>query len=170
MLHLVVYPHFDDGSPIYGFDIIAGPNKVTGAFHDFSPCDPNNTIITQFGENVKDFIPKKQRELPDWAKNIFSPYMIAAGNVRGDSEELDEILSLSLLNLEMLLNRIGTNKGDVDYKPHQSWYVYNQRQNPHTSRVMESLGIDKETVRKYIDECLWPVEEAWMDSRPVLHD
>ena len=26
-----------NGGPIYGFDIIAGKNKVTGAFHDFSP-------------------------------------------------------------------------------------------------------------------------------------
>ncbi len=37
MLHLTVMPHVNDPSPIFGFDIIAGPNKVTGAFHDFSP-------------------------------------------------------------------------------------------------------------------------------------
>jgi hypothetical protein len=171
MLHLVVYPHYSDGSPIYGFDIISGPRKVTGAFHDFSPCDHNSSIITRFGENVKDFIPKKQRELPEWAKNIFSPFMIAAGNIREDSEELDTLLALAIKNLQMHIDSTANNwSPDEYYRSHQSWYVYNQRKNPHTARVMESLGIEKEQVRKYIDECLWPVEEAWMDSRPVLHN
>ena len=35
---------------------------------------------------------------------------------------------------------------------------------------MESLGIEKDQVRKYIDEALWPLEEAWQDSKPVLSD
>ena len=29
MMHLCVYPHVNDPAPIYGFDIIAGPKKVT---------------------------------------------------------------------------------------------------------------------------------------------
>ena len=175
MLHLVVYPHFYDGAPIYGFDIISGPKKVTGAFHDFSPMDHNSIIITQFGEKVKAFIPKKQRELPDWAKNIFSPFMIAAGNVKVDTDELNQLLDLAVSNLEMHLDSIGVTRDEawVDenyYAKNQSWYVYNQRQNPHTARVMESLGIEKDQVRKYIDEALWPLEEAWQDSKPVLSD
>jgi len=27
MLHLCIFPHIDDPSPIFGFDIIAGPKK-----------------------------------------------------------------------------------------------------------------------------------------------
>jgi len=168
MLHLVVYPHYNDPAPIYGFDIISGPKKITGAFHDFSPCDPNNLIISQFGENVKDFIPTKKRELPDWAKNIFSPYMIAAGNVR-DSEELDDLLNIAINNLKMHIESLGE-KTDKDFSANQSWYVFNQRKNPHTPRVMESLGIEKDVVKTYIDKCLWPIEEAWMDKHPLLHD
>ena len=34
MTHICVFPNFDNDAPIYGFDIIAGKNKVTGAFHD----------------------------------------------------------------------------------------------------------------------------------------
>ena len=82
MMHLCVYPHTNDPAPIYGFDVIAGPNKVTGAFHDFSPIDPNSHILSQFKENVHSFIPSKQRELPDWAKAIFSGSMVSAGNIR----------------------------------------------------------------------------------------
>ena len=41
MLHLCVFPQLTNGGPIYGFDIIAGKKKVTGAFHDFSPLLKN---------------------------------------------------------------------------------------------------------------------------------
>ena len=47
MMHLVVYPHLNDPAPIYGFDVIAGPKKVTGAFHDFSPVDPNHFMMSE---------------------------------------------------------------------------------------------------------------------------
>ena len=36
LLHVTVFPHTNDPSPIYGFDIVCGPTKVSGAFHDFS--------------------------------------------------------------------------------------------------------------------------------------
>ena len=39
MMHLCVFPQVYDGAPIYGFDIVAGENKITGAFLDFSPVD-----------------------------------------------------------------------------------------------------------------------------------
>ena len=34
MMHLCIFPHVFDKAPIYGFDIIAGTNKITGAFLD----------------------------------------------------------------------------------------------------------------------------------------
>ena len=49
MMHLCVFPHIYDSAPVYGFDIIAGTNKVTGAFLDFSPIgDPNHPLCTWF--------------------------------------------------------------------------------------------------------------------------
>lgn len=36
ILHSTIFPHFNDPSPIWGFDIVCGANKITGAFHDFS--------------------------------------------------------------------------------------------------------------------------------------
>ena len=36
MMHVCCFPTLDNGSPIYGFDVIAGKRKMTGAFHDFS--------------------------------------------------------------------------------------------------------------------------------------
>lgn len=155
MMHLVVYPHLDDGSPLFGFDIIAGPKKITGAFHDFSPIDKSSYIIPKFEENVKDFIPSKKRELPQWALNIFSGHMLSAGNVR-EEEEVDKILALAIKNLKLILDELPNRVKGADWSVEHDWYCHNQKQNPHTPRVMESLGVDPVTVRKYIDECLFP--------------
>ena len=34
ILHSTIFPHYNDPSPIWGFDVICGRNKITGAFHD----------------------------------------------------------------------------------------------------------------------------------------
>ena len=154
MMHLCVYPHINDPAPIFGFDVIAGPNKVTGAFHDFRAIDPNSHILAQIKEDVHSFIPLKKRELPDWAKAIFSGSMVSAGNVR-DPDELQELLDLAVNNLDYFIHNIGLST-DNDYTDKHNWYAINQKKNPHTPRVMESMGVDPGVVRKYIDECLFP--------------
>ena len=46
MMHVCIFPTLDNPAPIYGFDVIAGKNKMTGAFHDFSPsADPDHPMI-----------------------------------------------------------------------------------------------------------------------------
>jgi hypothetical protein len=154
MMHLCIYPHVNDPAPIFGFDIIAGPNKVTGAFHDFSPIDPYSHILSEFATNVQSFIPSKARELPDWAKNIFSGNMVSAGNIR-DGKELDDLLELVINNLKYFIKNIGMTT-DNDYTEQHNWYAINQKKNPHTARVMENMGVDPTLVQRYINECLFP--------------
>ena len=68
MAHVCLFPGLTNGGPIYGFDIIAGKKKVTGAFHDFSPLLQKEHPLTQwFIEENKWYKPSKERELPDWA-------------------------------------------------------------------------------------------------------
>ena len=160
MMHVCVYPHFNDPSPIFGWDVISGPKKITGAFHDFSPVYPNHFIINHFRQNVKDFIPSKRRELPDWAKSIFSESMVAAGNIKSD-EELDKLLDVVLSNLTYFLDNVGhnlsDNSSDEEYiKDKHNFYCKMQKQNPHTPRVMESLGVEPALVHRYIETCLFP--------------
>ena len=38
----------------------------------------------------------------------------------------------------------------------QNYYCENQRQNPHTPKVMTSLGLNEEDVQIFIKECLFP--------------
>ena len=163
MMHVCVFPTLDNNAPIYGFDVIAGKNKMTGAFHDFSPSSGGyaHPMIQAYRESVKDFIPSKQRELPEWARNIFTDHMLAAGNVKTQEEALD-IINIALLNLEAYFDDVPdyANTADADYtKRAQNWYCYNQTQNPHTPRTMKSLGLDEADVEKFCTDMLFPTIE-----------
>ena len=55
MMHVCVFPHIDSDAPIFGFDVIAGPNKMTGAFCDLSATtNPDHEMI----KHVCDYIIK----------------------------------------------------------------------------------------------------------------
>jgi len=91
MMHCCVFPHTHNPAPIFGFDVIAGKNKITGCFIDYSQTgNPDHPMIEYFGEEVSRYEWIKKRELPDWAKRIFSDHMVAAGNV-SDESELNQI-------------------------------------------------------------------------------
>ena len=114
MMHVCIFPQLNNPAPIYGFDVIAGKNKMTGAFHDFSPsADPEHPMIQGYYESVEHFVPEKQRELPEWARNIFTGKMLAAGNVKTE-EEADEIIRIALSNLHAYFDEVGATDGEAD--------------------------------------------------------
>lgn len=154
MLHLCIFPHVNDPSPVFGFDIIAGPSKVTGFFHDLSPIAGSTDLDVWFKKQVQDAQWSRQRELPDWAKAIFSGNMVAAGNVQ-DSTELEQLIALAMGTLDHYLSAIGTD-ADGDYSQAQDRYCIHQKQNPHTPRVMQALGFNESTVNSFINNCLFP--------------
>ena len=59
---------------------------------------PEHDMIQGYYESVEHFASEKQRELPEWARNIFTGKMLAAGNVKTD-EEATEIIRIALSNL-----------------------------------------------------------------------
>jgi phycocyanobilin:ferredoxin oxidoreductase len=159
MMHVCIFPTLDNPAPIYGFDVIAGKNKMTGAFHDFSPsADPDHPMIQGYFESVEHFVPEKQRELPEWARNIFTEKMLAAGNVKTE-EEATEIIRIALDNLRAYFDEVGLTKGEGDptiVAAAQDYYCHNQQQNPHTPNVMKSLGLPEEDVDKFCKDMLFP--------------
>jgi phycocyanobilin:ferredoxin oxidoreductase len=157
MMHCCIFPHTHNPAPIFGFDVIAGKNKITGCFIDYSPAgDRNHPMIDYFAEEVTRYEWIKQRELPEWAQRIFSPYMTAAGNVK-DETELSQIESLAHILVNHYLETVGeTNNTAENTAEYQNFYAQNQKQNPHTPRVMVSLGLSEEDVRVFIQECLFP--------------
>ena len=159
MMHVCIFPTLDNPAPIYGFDVIAGKNKMTGAFHDFSPsADPDHPMIQGYYDSVEHFVPEKQRELPEWARNIFTGKMLAAGNVKTE-EEGTEIIRIALSNLRAYFDEVGETKGEGDptlVAPCQDYYCENQQQNPHTANVMKSLGLPEEDVDRFCTDMLFP--------------
>jgi hypothetical protein len=154
MLHLCIFPHVYDPAPIFGFDIIAGPSKVTGAFHDFSPVAGDTSLDTWFAERAAQQQWSKNRELPQWAKNIFSPSIVAAGNIQ-DEDELARLLSFACANMLFYIDGLGKLSA-TDYTERQNYYCQNQKRNPHTPRVMSALGLDEAEVAEFIHDCLFP--------------
>lgn len=163
MMHLCVFPHVYDSAPIFGFDVIAGPNKITGAFLDFSNIG-DHKLSMWFKSRVADSTWSKQRQLPDWAKSIFSDSMIAAGNISTE-QELEEILKISKDCLLYYLNNILEMRPKLVYDElvktynfteQQNFYCKQQKCNPHTPRVLKSLGFTEEQVYEYINNELFP--------------
>ena len=159
MMHFCVFPHLDNAGPIYGLDVIAGKNKVTGFFHDFSPTvDLAHPLIDTFGDVLKEESWKKERELPEWAQAIFSKHMLAVGNVNTE-DELLKLLQISYANLQDYSAEIQKYAGtctDDEGKTAQNRYAYYQKQNPHTPRTMTALGLNEEDVKVFVQECLFP--------------
>ena len=161
MMHCCVFPHTHNSAPIFGFDVIAGKNKITGCFIDYSPTgDRDHPMIEYFAEEVGRYDWNKPRKLPEWAERIFSEHLIAAGNI-SDETELKQITSLSHILINHYLETVGeTNKTANNTTESQNYYCENQKQNPHTPKVMVSLGLSESDVQVFIHDCLFPKLET----------
>ena len=157
MMHCCIFPHLHNPAPIFGFDVIAGKNKITGCFYDYSPSgDKEHPMLDYFADEARKFDWIKTRKLPDWAERIFSGSMVAAANV-SKQEELDQIITMAREGVDHYLHTVGeTNNTANSVAESQNYYCENQKQNPHTPRVMVSLGLSEDDVKVFIHDCLFP--------------
>lgn len=157
MMHCCIFPHLHNPSPIFGFDVIAGKSKITGCFHDFSPAgDDEHPLIDWFAEEAAKLKWNKTRKLPEWAERIFTGSMIAAGNIQ-DKDELEQIFSTVSRSINHYLNYVAeSNFTHKNTTTNQNYYCENQKLNPHTPKVMASLGLNEEDVSVFIKDCLFP--------------
>ena len=159
MMHVTVMPVLTNDAPIFGFDVIAGKNKMTGAFLDYSASATlDHPMMQGYADTVSEFIPSKKRKLPEWAENIFSDSMIAAGNVNTEEEAI-AIIDLALDTLRAYFAEVSEFNGFGDkglVAAAQNYYAHNQRQNPHTANVMKSLGLPEEDVEVFCRDMLFP--------------
>jgi phycocyanobilin:ferredoxin oxidoreductase len=157
MMHCCVFPHIHNPAPIFGFDVVAGKNKITGCFIDYSPAgDSEHHMLDYFADEVGRYDWHKPRKLPEWAERIFSPNMIAAGNV-SDESELAQIASLAGILVNHYTETVAETNGTANNTTEsQNYYAQNQKQNPHTPKVMVSLGLSEDDVTHFIQDCLFP--------------
>jgi hypothetical protein len=157
ILHSTVFPHFNDPAPIWGFDAVCGPNKITGAFHDFSlPGYTDQPMSVWWCETTSKYQWNKSRNLPEWARRIFSPHMIAAGNIN-TTEEVDRLCDLARTSLHYYLENVGySQESGADYHQLQNFYCQQQKLNPHVIKSMVAMGIPQQTMQTFVDQVLFP--------------
>jgi hypothetical protein len=157
MMHVAAFAKPDIPMPIYGFDVVCGKNKVTGCFHDLSPTvhtTDHDKALDDYQVLVKHFIPERTRPLPDWAKQIVSDSMIAAGNIQNEKEAS----TLAYFGRENLnrwffhLNQMSRIHDDEIIQHHELGkmkYCFNQLQNQNSKNVMVSLGLEEDYVERF---------------------
>lgn len=158
IMHTTIFPHVDDDAPIFGFDIVCTGNKVSGVFHDFSvTVNPEHKLMKLFAERVNSLKWKKERELPEWGKAIFSQNMIAAGGSTSE-EELQQIIDVCVSNLDMYLEHVGdssllTFEGSIIA---QNKYCQYQKMNPYPVKMLMAFGLTKEQAENFVNNHLFP--------------
>ena len=156
LLHLNIFPRPGWDLPILGCDIIAGPNKISGAFFDFSPVVHDDHVMCQhFNRETEKFTWKKPRELPDWAKEIFSDHMMAVGNVR--EEETDQFILATTELICYYLNNIKEEAVQVDFSTREilNKYCINQKKNHQLHNSILAMGIVEEDKDYYVNNILF---------------
>lgn len=159
MLHFCIFPHIHSNAPILGMDLIAGEKKITGAFIDFSATtSQDHPLMGAFGVITESYNWKKERVLPEWASNIFSKHMIAAGNVT-DEKELSQLVEITKLAIDAYIQELGTYNHTEDInagKIAQNRYCYYQKQNPQLYKSMKGMGLKEYEIDKFVNGCLFP--------------
>jgi phycocyanobilin:ferredoxin oxidoreductase len=157
VLHVCIFPHINDPAPIFGFDMVAGPSRVTGIFLDLSPVtDQPPCPRLRDVSGCSDFAVK--RTLPEWG-DIFSTDVLAVRPVN-----LDEVSRAISLGLRALDSVLAAPRSLADVVPPaiaagQARYMAGQRRNEHTFRMLASF-IGHGPARRFIDEVLFPMDES----------
>jgi hypothetical protein len=157
LMHVNVFPDPSVELPILGFDIVAGPKKITGSFMDYSPLHGfPHPYHDHMERTVKGLEWNKPRELPPWAKEIFSEDMLAVGNINTD-EELNQFIEVTSHLVDHYLENLEANSFPArrDTLPILNRYCQNQKLNPHLHRSILAMGICEEDKDRYVNEVLF---------------
>lgn len=149
VLHFTTFPHKWSPEPIFGFDVIATENRVTGCYMDLSP----GLKDYQF-DATADF--KDRKPLPEWA-TVFSDKFIML-KPHSDDEFIrfcDWVLDRYdwYLNSILWLERKVENIDDVVEK--QNTYCHIQATNPRTFSALKAK-IGEEKARYFMENILFP--------------
>lgn len=157
LLHMNIFPDADIDAPIFGLDIVATPNKISGVFCDFSPTtDTQDEFLDLFKEITKTLEWKRERELPLWAQEIFTEEMIAAGSVRQGPETDQLILAVGILteNYFNMINQLKPNP-ELNTIRAQNKYCFFQKQNKMLHSSILAWGISEEDKDDYVNDVLF---------------
>jgi len=160
VLHVCIFPHLNDPLPIFGFDMIAGPSRVTGIFLDLSPVTDRLPV-----PSLRDVVGPAAlagfalpRTLPDWG-DIFSDEMLAVRPI--DLDEVSRAIALAERALDGVLRarHLPADPAPAEIAAGQVRYIAGQRRNEHTLRMLTSF-IGLPSARRFIDDVLFPLDDS----------
>lgn len=157
LMHVNLFPRVNIELPILGFDIVAGPKKITGSFMDYSPLYGFPHPYHEYMEMcVAGLEWNKPRELPPWASEIFSSDMIAVSNINTD-RELDQFIQVTTDLVDYYLDNLNmfALESRRDIRPLLNKYCQNQKLNPHLHRSILAMGISEKDKNDYINNILF---------------
>lgn len=160
VLHCTYFPSYFKDFPIYGFDVIALNDKITGVFCDFTDCGKENSFFSNKLRDLKEKYKNNERTLPEWA-NFFSKNFICINpKDLNESDMIQDFLNLfkSYITQSEWVNYNGIYNSTNDIKRSiniQNNYSINQRKNDKTYKAL-SAYIGAENARDFIDTVLFP--------------
>lgn len=159
LMHINVFPQFDVDLPILGLDIVANPKKISGCFCDYSPLhDRPHIYLDKFQLETKDLTWSRDREMPDWAKEIFSENIVGAGSIR-EGYETDQLcqMAMSVIQFYMLeMNNPQYQKLDcLNTKEAQNKYCRNQKMNKMLHSSILAMGVPEDRKNQYVEQVLF---------------
>lgn len=157
LLHINVFPQPSLNLPILGFDIVSGPNKVSGSFMDYSPVtEERHPYLSYFEGLTSNLSWKREREMPQWALEIFSPHIVAAGGIN-DGTELDQFCDVGMDAVLFYMKGLSNPAYETgkDFLPIQNKYCHNQKKNVQLHKSILSMGIAMHDKDQYVNEILF---------------
>jgi hypothetical protein len=151
-LHSTILPSPLIDFPIYGFDMIALGDKITGLFFDFTPTLTNYKDFENLLLFLKQNIKSPSRLLPEWA-TFFSDNFICISPLE---EELDSLIGTIKSYTESYLQNSSLVKEKyIKNIALQNKYCQGQKQNEKTFKAL-TAEIGKENTQLFFDEYLFP--------------
>lgn len=158
LMHINVFPEYHVDLPIFGLDIVANPKKISGCFCDYSPLTDNwHPYLDKFHFVTRDLSWTKAREMPPWAKEIFSTNIIGAGSIR-EGEETDQLCDMAqqLTNFYcMEMDNPQYQKKWINTLISQNKYCKNQKMNKMLHSSILAMGISEERKNQYVENVLF---------------
>lgn len=152
VLHSNIFSNPMIDLPIYGFDMIAIGEKITGMFFDFTPTLTSSAVLEHGLKNMKGRYKSEERKLPDWA-NFFSDHFYCISPIQN---ELDSIFKDVLHYTSHYLMMCKDVEADYFYNINaQNEYCAGQKKNDKTFKAL-SAEIGEENAREFLQTYLFP--------------
>jgi hypothetical protein len=121
---------------------LVGQVRYNGSTQNMEVYD-GASWLTMLGAYPQVELNDEVHSILDWAREKMS--------------EEKRIKELAKTNLKHYLDTVGeTNNTMLDTSAFQNYYCDNQKQNPHTPKVMASLGLKEDDIAVFIQDCLFP--------------